>query len=226
MGGIQDYIAQFEKMTPEQAAAHDAEIERQEAAQAVADKLDYFTRKSGTPERYHSESLDTYKATTDAQKKALAAARQFLQGVKCGEFKTLVMLGNAGTGKTHLAAGVIREAGGYYRTAPEIVEELRRAKSFSAAETEGRIIADYGHAKLLVVDEIGRGINATDEKYMIYQVLNARYNSRRPSVLISNFSKSEFLQYIGVAAADRLVESAEIVEINGTSYRRELRGAK
>ena len=39
MGGIQDYIAQFEKMTPEQAAAHDAEIERMEREQAAADRI-------------------------------------------------------------------------------------------------------------------------------------------------------------------------------------------
>lgn len=222
MNIFESYLNQFPTMTAEQAAAHDAEIERQEREAERLALLDWY--RSVVPERYHVESLDTYKATNDAQKKALAAARQFLQAVKCGEFKTLVMLGNAGTGKTHLACGIIREYGGYYRTAPEIVEELRRAKSFTADTTEERLVGHYGHTPLLVIDEIGRGINATDEKYMIYQVLNARYNSRRPSVLISNFSKSEFLQYIGVAAADRLVESAEIVEINGTSYRRELRG--
>ena len=75
----------------------------------------------------------------------------------------------------------------------------------------------------MVIDEIGRGIASTDEKYMLYQILNARYNTRKPTVLISNFTKADFLQYIGVAAADRLVESAEIWELNGESYRRELR---
>jgi DNA replication protein DnaC len=133
------------------------------------------------------------------------------------------MIGNAGTGKTHLACGIVRKCGGKYRTAPDIVEELRRAKSFTASETEAQIINYYGHTPLLVIDEIGRGINAMDEKYMIYQLLNARYNTRKPTVLISNHKKSEFLQYIGVAAADRLVESADMLEMNGESYRRELR---
>ena len=157
------------------------------------------------------------------QTTAAKAATNFLHAVKCGEFRSLVMIGNAGTGKTHLACGIIREAGGKYRTAPEIVEEMRRTKSFSANESEGDIIDYYGRLKLLVIDEIGRGISATDEKYMIYQLVNARYNTRKPTVLISNLGKSDFLQYIGVAAADRLVESAEILEMNGESYRRELR---
>ena len=226
MDGIINFIngelLDLRNMTPEEMAAHDAEIERQERQQAEREKLERY-QKSGVPERYYKESLDTYQITNEMQTTAAKAATNFLHAVKCGEFKSLIIIGNAGTGKTHLACAIIREVGGKYRTAPEIVEEMRRAKSFTAAETEAEIIDYYGRVKLLVIDEIGRGISATDEKYMIYQLVNARYNTRKPTVLISNLGKSDFLQYIGVAAADRLVESAEILEMNGESYRRELR---
>ena len=226
MEGVNSYISQIcghlRNMTPEEMAAHDAEIERQERQQAQRDKLERY-EKSGVPERYFNEALDTYKITNEMQATAAKAATNFLHAVKCGEFKSLVLIGSAGTGKTHLACAIIREAGGKYRTAPEIVEEMRRAKSFTANDTEADIIKYYGHVPLLVIDEIGRGIASTDEKYMLYQILNARYNTRKPTVLISNFTKADFLQYIGVAAADRLVESAEVWELNGESYRRELR---
>lgn len=221
MGGIQDYFAQFAHIEAD--PEHDAEIERYEAEQAALERAEYF-KKSGVPERYQRESLDTYKAETEPQKKLLAAARDFLQKIKRRLFRSLCMLGSAGTGKTHLACAIIREYGGKYRTAPDIVEELRRAKSFTAHETEEQIVSYYGGVSLLVIDEIGRGFSAADEKYMLYQILNARYNTRKPTVLISNFNKADFLQYVGVAAADRLVESADIVEIEGASYRRELRG--
>lgn len=226
MDEFKNYIAQFcgniKVMTPEEMAQHDAEVARQEQEQAERQKMERF-KKSGVPERYLTESLNTYEIKNSMQKKAANAATRFVQAVKCGEFKSLVLIGNAGTGKTHLSCAIIRETGGKYRTAPDIVEELRRAKSFTADETEAEIIDYYAHVSLLVIDEIGRGINATDEKYMLYQVLNARYNTRRPTVLISNHKKADFLQYIGVAAADRLVESAEVLELNGESYRRELR---
>ena len=226
MDGIINFIngelLDLRNMTPEEIAEHDAEIERRERQQAAQEKIERY-QKSGVPERYFKESLDTYQITNEMQTTAAKAATNFLHAVKCGEFKSLVLIGNAGTGKTHLACGIIREVGGKYRTAPDIVEEMRRAKSFTAAETEAEIIDYYGRVRLLVIDEIGRGISATDEKYMIYQLVNARYNKRKPTVLISNLGKSDFLQYIGVAAADRLVESAEILEMNGESYRRELR---
>ena len=209
-------------MTPEEIAAHDEEIKRQEAEQEKRERIERY-KKSGVPERYFKESLDTYKIKNKMQATAAKAATNFLHAAKCGEFKSLVMLGNAGTGKTHLSCALLRELGGVYRIAPDIVEEMRRAKSFTAAETEAEIIDYYGRVKLLVIDEIGRGISATDEKYVIYQLVNARYNTRKPTVLISNLGKSDFLQYIGVAAADRLVESAEICELKGESYRRELR---
>lgn len=216
----------FENMTPEEIAEHDAEVKRLEEQRAQEERAERF-RKSGVPERYFTETFDTYEVKTETQKKAAQAVRSFLVAIAGGGFKSLVMLGSAGVGKTHLACALIREIdGGKYRTAPDIIEELRRAKSFTADETEAEIISYYGRVPLLVVDEIGRGINATDEKYMIYQVLNARYNTRRPTVLISNHNKADFLAYVGVAAADRLVESAEIIELEGESYRRILRGAK
>ena len=225
MDGIINFIngelLDLRNMTPEEIAEHDAEIERRERQQAAQEKIERYQKT--VPERYFKESLDTYQINNEMQTTAAKTATNFLHAVKCGEFKSLVMIGNAGTGKTHLACGIIREAGGKYRTAPEIVEEMRRAKSFTANDTEADIIDYYSHISLLVIDEIGRGIAATDEKYMLYQILNARYNTRKPTVLISNFTKSDFLQYIGVAAADRLVESAEVWELNGESYRRELR---
>ena len=209
----------FDNMTPEEIAAHDEEIKRQEAEQEKRERIERY-KKSGVPERYYNESLDTYQVTNEMQKTAAAAIGEFLREIKCGAFRTLVLIGTAGTGKTHLACGTVREYGGKYATAPDIVEEIRRAKSFSAGQTEKQIIDNYSHVKLLVVDEIGRGISATDEKYMLYQLINARYNTRKPTVLISNFTKADFLKYIGVAAADRLVESGDIVEMNGESFRK------
>ena len=223
MENIAEIAKYFNGMTPEESERHDIEVLAQIADQERREALERY-KKSGVPERYWKETLDTYKTESEMQLNAHKCAIAYTTAIQRGEFKSFVMIGNAGTGKTHLACGILREYGwGLYRTAPDIVEELRRAKSFTADETEARIIKNYGSASLLVIDEIGRGIEATAEKYMLYQVLNARYNTRKPTVLISNHTKQDFLKYIGVAAADRLVESAELVEMNGESYRRELR---
>lgn len=200
---------------------HDKWVMEQERKREEEEKRERY--KKAVPARYWAESLDTYKADSDERKAAKSKACAFIHAVKCGQFQTLIFLGTVGTGKTHLACGIIRECGGIYRLAPAIVEEIRRAKSFTAKETEAEILDDYGRASLLVVDEIGRGVAAAEEQYMLYQIINERYNRRKPTVLISNQTKKEFLQYVGIAAADRLTESAQAVEFAGKSYRASLR---
>lgn len=196
-----------------------SEAEVLERERELRDERLFIHYKQEAPERFFKESLDTYKTDDDEKRTALAKARLFVQAVKCGGFQTLIFLGNVGTGKTHLACGIIRECGGLYRLASSIVEELRRAKSFNADKTEAKILDAYGKTGLLIIDEIGRGAVAAEEQYMLYQIINERYNRRKPTVLISNQTKKEFLQYIGIAAADRLTESAQVVELTGKSYR-------
>lgn len=200
---------------------NDAEIAEIERRQREAERTERYRKQ--VPERYWKESLDTYRTDTAERKAAAEKARAFVQCARQGGFQTLLFLGSVGTGKTHLACGIVRETGGLYRLAPAIAEEIRRAKSFSAKETEADILDYYGHASLLVIDEIGRGIAAAEEQYMLYQIINERYNRRKPTVLISNQTKTEFLKYVGTAAADRLTESARAVEFTGKSYRAELR---
>jgi len=171
------------------------------------------------PERFYKESLDTFRVDDNEKRNALVNVHMFMQAVKKRNFQTLIFLGNVGTGKTHLACGIIRECGGLYKLASSIVEEIRRTKSFTATETEANLLYKYGQANLLIIDEIGRSNSVLDEQYIIYQIINERYNRRKPTVLISNQSKKEFLQYVGIATADRLTESAEVVELTGKSYR-------
>lgn len=214
---FEDLKIDFSHFTPKR----DAEIAEMEHRQAEREKVERYKRQA--PERYWSESLDTYRAETESQTKALNATRDFITAVDCGAFCSLIFIGTVGTGKTHLALSIIRECGGLYRLSPNIVEEIRRAKSFNSRETEADILDGYGSASLLVIDEIGRGVAASEEQYMLYQIINERYNRRKPTVLISNQSKQDFLSYVGIAAADRLTESAQVVEFTGKSYRGEIR---
>lgn len=202
-------------------AANDERVRQWEAEQAETERRERYRKQA--PERYWTESLATYKTDTDERKKMKDKAELFCHAVKCGKFATLAFLGSVGTGKTHLALGIIYECGGLYRLSSGIVEEIRRAKSFTATETEAKILEQYGRASLLVIDEIGRGVAAQDEQYMLYQIINERYNRRKSTVLISNQSKKDFLNYIGIAAADRLTESAQVAEFTGLSYRATIR---
>ena len=204
-------------------AERDAEIAEMERKQAEREKIERYKKQA--PKRYWNEKLETYNAKTESQIKAKTAAQDFINAVDCGIFRSLIFIGKVGTGKTHLALSIIRECGGLYRLSSNIVEELRRAKSFTAKESEAEILDNYGSARLLVIDEIGRGEAVAEEQYMLYQIINERYNRRKPTILISNQTKKDFLNYVGIAAADRLTESAQVVEFTWQSYRAVIRRA-
>lgn len=207
---LNNFLSNF---TPEDDARA---LERERKLQKEALYINY---RQTVPERFFKESLDTYKVNDDEKYNALNRSRLFVKAVKCKSFQTIIFLGTVGTGKTHLACGIIRECGGLYRLASAIVEELRRAKSFRNTETEADILYNYGQTNLLVIDEIGRSASTIDEQYMLYQVINERYNRKKPTILISNQTKKDFFKYIGIATTDRLTESAEVVELTGKSYR-------
>lgn len=217
-------ITELLNRLPETTPQSDAEIEERERRQREAERTERYRRS--VPERYWHESLDTYRTDTAEQQAAAEKARAFAQSARQGRFQTLLLLGAVGTGKTHLACGIVREAGGLYGIAAAIADELRRARSFGAKETEADIMWRYGRAGMLVIDEIGRGISADEERYMLYRIIDERYNRRKPTVLVSNMTKKGFLSYVGIAAADRLTESACAAEFTGSSYRAVLRGTQ
>lgn len=211
-------MAQFVAMTTEEQIAYDKEIAEKIAQAEAKEKLQKFY-KCGIGERFFNESLETYKPRNEEARIAKAIVQDYLNVIRQGMFRTLKLLGAVGNGKTHLAAAVLKEYGGLYRKSAEIVNEYQASKSFSANLKEKDLLEIYGDTRLLVIDEIGRSNNEKDEKYILYEILNIRYEKKRPSVLISNFTNLQFAEFTGEAVTDRLNESAITIEFKGESYR-------
>ena len=205
-------------ISEEEQMMYDREVAERIAAHEAREKNERF-RRCGIGERFFCESFDTYIARNEEIKMAKEIVLNYLKDIQQGKFRTLKLLGAVGNGKTHLAAAILKEFGGTYRKAAEIVSEYQASKSFSANLREKDLMDMYGRSKLLVIDEIGRSNSEKDEKYMIYALLNARYEMRKPSVLISNFTNKDFAMFTGEAVTDRLNEQAITIEFKGDSYR-------
>ena len=217
---MRDFIKAFSDMTAENWEQHDAEIERLMQAEAERKKQRAF-ENSGIGAKFFRERIETFKGPMQAAK-VLKDTSAYLQSVRCGAFKSLVLCGNPGTGKTHLAAGLLYELGGLFRLSDVICEEYEAAKSFTAKYTQAELIRRYGNVSFLVIDEIGRTespATATVEKHCLYRIINERYNNRLPTVFTSNFSQKDFIAYLGKASIDRLTESADFCIFDWESYR-------
>lgn len=213
-----DILNSLTVISDEEAAEHDRQLEEAEKKATQEEEIRRY--RKAVPYRYWKESFGTFDVFSSESKVLLDKVKAYTLEVQTGKFRTLCLIGNAGTGKTHLACAVIRALGyGAYKLSSEIISDIDRSRSFTASETEPEVIARYGRMRFLVIDEINRGFKAIDEQYMLYQVINARYNNSLPTVLIANNTKAEFFKYLGNAVLDRLQESGITAEATGESYR-------
>lgn len=205
-------------MTEEEKAEWDMHIEEKIATQEACAQKRIF-QNSGIGERFFQESFDTYVASTEVQKKMLEDMKLFVRNVNAGKFATVKLLGTVGTGKTHLAAAVLRETEGIYRVSDAILNEVKEAERYDIKDDKEHVINRYVNTPFLVIDEIGRSDNAERERHVLYRIINGRYEKRLPTMLISNFDKVKFAEHVGAAITDRLNESCITYELTWASYR-------
>ncbi|MFA7055923.1 MAG: IS21-like element helper ATPase IstB [Acholeplasmataceae bacterium] len=136
-----------------------------------------------------------------------------------------LLLGPSGVGKTHLAIGLGREAllKGYkvkYFSMCDFVEEMIMKESASSAK---EWLKELLKNDLIILDELG--YLPIDHRYthLFFQFINGCYEYR--SVLItSNKMPTQWGNYFGdesvaMAILDRLMHHAEVIVMNGDSYR-------
>ena len=175
---------------------------------------------SGVPKKFYAHSLDTYVAHNAFQESLKAQVSAYI--ADAGN-KMLLFYGNNGNGKTHLACAIVRALGGCYTTSFKLCIEYEAGSDFKAKRSRPEVLDFYVAQKMLVIDEIGRFSDEKTEKVIIPAIINMRYEDNLPTVIVSNLSKKEIVEYFGKATYDRMTETCTSIEFKSKSMRQEFR---
>lgn len=180
-------------------------------AQQAQQRLAQTIGKCGIPKRHQHCRVASYLATTPKQKMLKEAITHYAQEMLSGGLKrNFVLLGNCGTGKTHLACAVGLEAIRHgktvlFLTASEIIRRVQ-ATHKSTTETEWDLMHAFSNLDLLIVDEVGVQYGSDSANRIITEMVNARYNNELPTIFISNLDKQAFQDLMGERAMSRMKE--------------------
>ena len=156
-----------------------------------------------------------------AQVMALAAGDAWLdQGACC------LIFGPPGTGKSHIASaiGLALVENGYrvlFTRTTDLVQRLQVARRELALES---LLARLDRYHLVILDDLAYVRKDQAETSVLFELISARYE-RRSLLITANQPFSEWDRIFpdettAVAAVDRLVHRATILEMNVESYRR------
>lgn len=156
-------------------------------------------------------------------------ARSYLSLLKKLEFlkehQNVLMIGNSGTGKTHLAIaiGVLACEQNYrviFKTTAGLVNELVEAKQ------ERRLtylLRQLKRVDLLILDELGYITFDLAGAELLFQLLASRYETAS-TLVTSNLMFSEWVKVfhdksLTAALLDRITHRALVLNMTGTSFR-------
>lgn len=159
---------------------------------------------SAFPARFRDSTFDNYILSDNEQSRAKQVG--LIKQLKSGN--SVVMYGNNGTGKTHLAFASLRHQillGKFckYILAPELYDEVKN--SFNTNSTQ-RVISEYSSYDYLVVDEVDKSFGSATEFISLYRIINRRYENLLPTVLITNAGKEVLVDVIGNSSFERVTE--------------------
>lgn len=178
-------------------------------------------RLANFPSKKYLEDLVIEELPEDAQNKLNQLSS--LEFIKTGQ--NVILAGNAGTGKSHLATGLGIKAcmEGYkvlFVTIPSLVNQLKESRSNKTLRSFENKFEKYD---LVIADELGYISFDKEGSELLFTHLSLRAG-RKSTIITSNLSFERWEEIfkdpvMTAAMIDRLTHKSYVINMNGNSFR-------
>lgn len=157
------------------------------------------------------KGLTYYQLAEQARDKAVSLCAAVCRGERP---RGLLLLGQVGSGKTHLAAAAAnrllsRGRRVLFLVVPDFLDELRNSFSGVNEAATQRLLENAKRAEVLIMDDLGSH-NLTDwTKSVLFSILNFRVNEGLTTLATSNLDGAALQELLGTRSLSRLLSLCE-----------------
>ncbi len=181
--------------------------ERLRATSGISETEMRWTFESFHPEWCRAQNGDRARVV-----EAMAAYKALCMRYAADPRGWLILQGEPGVGKTHLAYAIAGECirrgrPAFAHTLPDLLQRLREAFGMEGAFEQA--LDDLKRVELLVIDDFGAQRDTSWALDTVYQIVNHRYAKRLPLVITTNLDLANAGDGISERLLSRLREGTE-----------------
>ncbi|MEI3387142.1 MAG: ATP-binding protein [Clostridia bacterium] len=208
------------------------EEKKLELMQKFSRKVEKIIRNSKMSKRNLSYKFDNYEPN-NSNRKVFNNLKKYSERLVNGiEKKGLILIGNNGVGKTHLACSIANkliENGTpvIYGTLINLLAELRNSYDIDKNISEMEIFKLYENVDLLIIDDLGKEKPSEWGLEKLFTIINSRYENNLPVIITTNYNQKSLMERLSLngeietakSIISRLYEMCYLVKIDDIDHR-------
>ena len=200
--------------------------------QEFANKVDKIIKNSKMSKRNLNYKFDNFEVNSNNKKVYQSLKNYSEKLVNEVERKGLILVGNNGVGKTHLACSIANELikNGIpiiYGTLINLLAELKNSYDVDNNISEMKIIKLYEKVDLLIIDDLGKEKPSEWGLEKLFTIINSRYENNLPVIITTNYDQNSLINRLSIngeietakSIISRLYEMCYLVKIEDRDHR-------